>query len=563
MYPVVLSARIKVTTLAYQPLARRYRPQDFTQLTGQHTAQLALRSALRLHKVAAAIIFTGIRGTGKTTLARIVAKALNCEQPHEGNPCSQCSSCTAVTNGSHEDVMEIDGASHTSVDDIRLLQEALACKAKRSTYKVYIIDEVHMLSQSAFNALLKTLEEPRAHVIFIFATTEIGKVPATIRSRCQTFHLQKLASADMLARLQEILDHEKITWEEDALKMLVSYAEGSLRDALTLLDQVILLGEGEVNLAALQHITSHLAPQRLLALLAALVAKDGAKVWAALCIISDSGIDFKKITEELATYTRHAFIVKDIGVETTAESKSLAFADDIMRNLQDIAKASCAFDLNRIFRTLMQCRQELDGSYLDRYVFENYCLEWCFDTGLPTTTPRAELPPPATDTLVEPAAASMPPATAKLPAPPLSATQVRERVGKKIPATWQELVEHWKQTKPMQARVLEEVKPIAYSAERIELAVAENCLAARALLKEDGKQKFVRILQELFAFQGSFTVIKLEEQHAAHASLLDKKQELKNKQQQQLLDEAENAPLTAGLREKFGAKIVDVRFPQN
>ena len=570
----------KVATLAYQPLARRYRPQDFEQLTGQQTASLALRTALRLHKVAAAIIFTGIRGTGKTTLARIVAKALNCEQPQNGNPCLQCSSCTDVTKGSHEDVVEIDGASHTSVDDIRLLQEALACKAKRSAYKVYIIDEVHMLSPSAFNALLKTLEEPRSHVVFIFATTEIGKVPATIRSRCQTFHLQKLAATDMLARLQEILDHEQITWEEDALKMLVSYAEGSLRDALTLLDQVILLGKGEVNLAALQHVTSHLAPQRLLALLAALVAKDGAQVWDALRIISDSGIDFKKITEELATYTRHAFIVKDIGVARVS-SKSLALADDIMHSLQDIAKASGAFDLNRIFRTLMQCRQELDGSHLDRYVFENYCLEWCFDTGLPTTASLAELPPPVTDTPVAPAQASAssplpafaapprvskspaPSTTAKPPAPPLSATQVKEQVGEKFPATWQELVARWKQAKPIQARLLEEVKPVAYSAERIELAVAENCLAARTLSKEDGKQKFMRTLQELFAFRGSFAVIKLGEEHEATESLLDKKQELKNKQQQELLDEAENAPLTAGLRDKFGAKVVDVRFPQN
>ena len=574
--------------MTYQPLARRYRPQDFTQLTGQRTAQLALRSALRLHRVAAAVIFTGIRGTGKTTLARILAKAINCEQPNAGNPCLQCSSCAAITNGCHEDVIEIDGASHTGVDDIRVLQESLACKPQRSSHKVYIIDEVHMLSQSAFNALLKTLEEPRPHVVFIFATTEIGKVPATIRSRCQTFHLQKLATTDMLARLKEILDCEKIVWQEDALKMLVSYAEGSLRDALTMLDQVILLGEGEVNLAALQHITSHLAPRRLLDLLAALVDKDGAKVLEAMTVISDSGIDFKKITEELATYTRHAFIVKDIGVETT-EFKNLSLADEIVRGLQDIAAASGEFDLHRIFRTLIKCRQELDGSRLDHHVFENYCLEWCFDTGLPTRFAReavlplsssANMPSPATT-----AAAPAMPATptphhvdatrakatatpvsaappAVKPAPPRPAQQVRSQraATEKFPATWQELVEAWKKASPFQARMLEEAKVVAYSAARIELAIAANCVGAHALLQTAGQQKIEAKLHELFAFRGQLVIAQLDKNHAPSRSLLDKKKELQDKQQQQLLCDAENAPLTVGLQAKLGAKIIDVRF---
>lgn len=555
--------------MAYQPLARRYRPQDFTQLTGQRTAQLALRNALRAHKVAAAVIFTGIRGTGKTTLARILAKALNCEQPSEGNPCLQCSSCAAVTDGCHEDVIEIDGASHTSVDDIRVLQESLACKPQRSTHKVYIIDEVHMLSQSAFNALLKTLEEPRPHVVFIFATTEIGKVPATIRSRCQTFHLQKLAATDILARLKEILDCEKIVWQEDALKLLVSYAEGSLRDALTMLDQVILLGDGEVNLAALQHITSHLAPRRLLDLLAALVDKNGAEVLAALTAISDSGIDFKKITEELATYTHHAFIVKDIGIDTT-EFKNLSLADEVVCGLQDIAAASGAFDLNRIFRSLIQCRQELDGSLLDRYVFENYCLEWCFDTGLPTPAdmpmpPAAAVPatptPQHVDTAQTKATATSVLPT-KPPAPPLSRQQVRSQqaAAEMFPATWQQLVEACKKASPFQARQLEEAKVVAYGTERIELAVDANSLAARTLLVKEGQQKVEAKLRELFAFRGQFIVTKLEKNHAPRQSLLDKKKELQDKQQQQLLSEAENAPLTVGLQEKLGAKIVDVRF---
>ena len=568
--------------MAYQPLARRYRPQDFTQLTGQHTAQTALRNALCANKVAAAVIFTGIRGTGKTTLARILAKALNCTQPNEGNPCLQCSSCAAITDGCHEDVVEIDGASHTSVDDIRVLQESLACKPQRSSHKVYIIDEVHMLSQSAFNALLKTLEEPRPHVVFIFATTEIGKVPMTIRSRCQTFHLQKLAATDILARLQEILACEKIAWQEDALKLLVSYAEGSLRDALTLLDQVILLGEGEVNLAALQNITSHLAPRRLLDLLAALVDKDGAKTLAALTAISDSGIDFKKITEELAAYTRHAFIVKDIGSEVK-EFKSLGLADDIVRGLQDIAAASGEFDLNRIFRFLIQCRQELDGSLLDRYVFENYCLEWCFDTGLPTpadthaspaAAPAVPVPPaPPVPSAVPaapvpsaplhlPAAPVPSAAPAAQPAPPLPAKphQSPSTASDKLPASWQELVEELKKANPFHARQLEEAKVIAYSAERIELTVDENCFGARTLLVKEGQQKVEERLRKLFAFQGEFVISKLEKNHAPRQSLLDKKKELHDKQKQKLLHDAENAPLTVGLQEKLGAEIIDVRF---
>ena len=554
--------------MAYQPLARRYRPQDFNQLTGQRTAEQALRSALRLGKVAAAVIFAGIRGTGKTTLARILAKALNCEQLHEGNPCSHCDSCTAIVAGCHEDVLEIDGASHTGVDDIRVLQESLACKSQRSQYKVYIIDEVHMLSQSAFNALLKTLEEPRAHVVFIFATTEIGKVPATIRSRCQTFHLQKLASTDICTRLQEILDCEKVAWQADAIKMLAAYAEGSLRDALTMLDQVILLGDGEVNSAALQHITSHLAPQRLLDLLAALVAKDGHKVLEALTAVSDSGIDFKKITEELAAYARHAFIVKDIGVETT-EFKKLTLADEVVSGLQDIAAVSGEFDLNRIFRTLMQCRRELDGSHLDRYVFENYCLEWCFDAGLPTlavpvTTAKATSTPPLS--VPTPTPASKPAVSPMTTTPvltPVASAAPRPAATKTLPSTWEELVACWKKVKPFQARQLEEVKVLNYRPDLIELAVADNCLAARALFDVEKQQQIVAQFKELFAFQGRLVVIKQEQMHAESKSLLDNKNEQLDKHRQQLLDDAQNAPLTVALQQKFNAKVTDVRFTED
>lgn len=501
----------------YQPLARRYRPQNFSQLVGQRTAELALRNALLLDKVANAIIFAGIRGTGKTTLARILAKALNCERRQDNDPCGMCASCKAIAADCHEDVLEIDGASHTGIEDMRVIKESLACVAQRSPFKVYIIDEVHMLSASAFNSLLKTLEEPRPGVIFIFATTEITKIPKTIRSRCQTFHLQKLPGTVIKERIVHLLNHEKIDWEEDAVKTLASWAEGSMRDALTMLDQVILLGGGTVNRKSLQHITSHLPPHHILDLLEALVNKDAEKIMATLAVIDHSGIEFKKISEELASYARHAFIIKDVGHLDT-------LADEIVIRLQRIATRSGAFDLNRIFRSLVRCRRELDGSVLDRYVFENYCFEWCFDPGLPLVSP--------------------------------SKTKMENTV---LPPTWEAMVERWKKIKPFLARDLEEAKIVAYGPDLIELAVSPSCFA-RTLLKEE-KQTFVADqLREQFAFSGQFKVNRQGAEHTEKKSLLDARNRLDKIHREELISAARDDPLTAGIVEKFRAEVTDVSF---
>ena len=236
----------------YVILARKYRPQNFDDLLGQDALVQTLTNAIQNNRLHHAYILTGIRGVGKTSTARIIAKALNCIGPDgKGgptvHPCGVCENCKAITAGRHIDVMELDAASRTGVDDIREILDGVRYKPTNARYKIYIIDEVHMLSKNAFNALLKTLEEPPSHVIFIFATTEIRKVPVTILSRCQRFDLQRLKIDELMKMFHKIIAAEKINAEEEALLMLAKAADGSARDATSLLDQAISLGLGNVK----------------------------------------------------------------------------------------------------------------------------------------------------------------------------------------------------------------------------------------------------------------------------------------------------------------------------
>ena len=364
-----------IFSMSYQPLAVKYRPQNFEQLVGQTATALALSNAVRLGRIPNAIILSGIRGTGKTTVARIFAKALNCSNPQNGSPCLVCDNCQAISSGIHEDVVEIDGASNTGVDDIRALKETVIYLPQRGKYKVYIIDEVHMLSTSAFNALLKTLEEPPSNVVFIFATTEIQKIPETIISRCQTFFLEKISYDDIYSRLVWILDRESISYEDKALKIIVKEAGGSMRDALTLLDKTIVLGGGKVDLESISKISAT-GSVLCLNLLSYLQKKDTKLVFSTLLSLEDSGIELIKVIDELILLTRHSFILRDLGT-SVLESKSLGLDETEYERLIDIAKYSHPLELNTLFRLLVKCRQDLTKTDLDRYIVENYLLEWC------------------------------------------------------------------------------------------------------------------------------------------------------------------------------------------
>jgi len=320
--------------MAYTVIARRYRSQTFDDVVGQDAVAQTLKNAIQMERVAHAYLFCGTRGVGKTTMARILAKSLNCLKA-EGptvKPCLKCDSCVSVNVGEDIDVIEIDGASNTGVDNIRQLRENAAYRPARARFKIYIIDEVHMLSPGAFNALLKILEEPPDHVKFIFATTEPNKVLATIQSRCQRFDFQNISVETIGAQLERILKDEKIKYEKDLIIHLARLASGSMRDALSLLDQLISAGQQPLTAQQLNDLVGIPDRQKVMALLAGIADHDAAGVLDATEQLINSGQSSVQICDLLIQNMRDMMILQSAG----ADSKVLVLTDDEKQQLQQV-----------------------------------------------------------------------------------------------------------------------------------------------------------------------------------------------------------------------------------
>jgi DNA polymerase III subunit gamma/tau len=296
--------------MSYQVTARKWRPQTFVELVGQEHVARTLQNALRQSRIAHAYLFTGTRGVGKTTTARLLAKALNCDMGPTADPCNQCSLCQAITLGSSLDVLEIDGASNRGIDEIRDLREKIRYAPTRGRYKIYIIDEVHMLTEHAFNALLKTLEEPPPRVVFIFATTEPQKVPITILSRCQRFDFRKLASAEIAGCLGKIAEREGIQISAAALHWIARRAEGSLRDAQTLFDQVIAFCGPQVPDGDVALLLGLAGDEQILRLMQAIVGRDPRTVLDMLSQLLQRGHDARGLCRQLLECVRDMIVVK-------------------------------------------------------------------------------------------------------------------------------------------------------------------------------------------------------------------------------------------------------------
>ena len=302
-------------TTAYQVLARKYRPETFADLIGQGAMVRTLKNAFAADRIAQAFIMTGIRGIGKTTTARIIAKGMNCIGPDGTGgptvePCGQCEHCVAIAEGRHVDVLEMDAASRTGVGDIREIIDSVHYRAASARYKIYIIDEVHMLSTSAFNALLKTLEEPPAHVKFIFATTEIRKVPVTVLSRCQRFDLRRIEPEDMIGLLRKIATKENAEIADDALALITRAAEGSARDATSLLDQAISHGAGETTADQVRAMLGLADRGRVLDLMDMILRGDAAGALTELGQQYADGADPMAVLRDLAEVTHWVSVIK-------------------------------------------------------------------------------------------------------------------------------------------------------------------------------------------------------------------------------------------------------------
>lgn len=320
--------------MSHASLAARYRPQTFAEVTGQETVKAILSRAAAEDKVAPAYLLSGTRGVGKTTIARIFAKALNCVHAPTGEPCNQCEQCRRITMGNHVDVVEIDGASNRGIDDARRLREAIAYAPMEGRYKVFIIDEAHMLTRESFNALLKTLEEPPPRATFILATTEAHKFPITIVSRCQHFIFKAIPEAELVAHLTRVLNKEGIPFEENAVRLLARRAAGSVRDSMSLLGQTLALGGDHLTEASTRSVLGLAGQELYERLLNALKAQDCLAVAALTQELLERGVDLGFFLRELTTLWRNLFLIRQAGAAATA---ALDMPDAEKQRLLDLA----------------------------------------------------------------------------------------------------------------------------------------------------------------------------------------------------------------------------------
>ena len=319
--------------MAYQALYRKWRPRTFDSVIGQEAITETLKNAIERGTISHAFLFAGPRGTGKTSCAKIFAKALNCTNLQNGEPCNECENCVAADNGSMPDIMEIDAASNNGVDEIRDIRDKVKYAPTQGKYKVYIIDEVHMLSMGAFNALLKTLEEPPEHVVFILATTELQKVPATIISRTQRYNFKRISKADLEKRMKYILEQEHISYEDKALAVIAQVADGGMRDALSILDQLLSYEADKINYNDALQITGFAAKERIEQILLALLNQDTTGALTQTRLALADGASAKNILDELIDMATNSLIINKANDQ---ENNSNFLTEDFAEKIKDI-----------------------------------------------------------------------------------------------------------------------------------------------------------------------------------------------------------------------------------
>ncbi len=370
--------------MSYQVLARKYRPNNFKELVGQEVLVQTLSNAIANQKIAHSFILTGIRGVGKTTTARIIAKALNCVG-EDGSaivacmPCGVCSNCVAISGSRHQDVIEIDAASKTGVDDIRGIIDSVQYSPAIGRYKIYIIDEVHMLSNSAFNALLKTLEEPPAHIKFIFATTEIRKVPITVLSRCQRFDLRRLGVDELVIHLKNILQKESFAAEDSALNLIAEAADGSVRDLLSIADRILSHNNYQPNLpsAAVEEVLGLNDKNKIIDFVATILAGDVSGAIDQLEKFYENSTDVASLVIDLQK------IIHIITLSKTTNYQPHSFSASALLKIKELSEKTSLADLTRMWQMLLKGNVEVVNSPSQKMVMEMLLVRMCYLSSLP------------------------------------------------------------------------------------------------------------------------------------------------------------------------------------
>ncbi|NMB76876.1 MAG: DNA polymerase III subunit gamma/tau [Myxococcales bacterium] len=574
--------------MSYLVLARKWRPSTFDEVIGQEGAVRTLKNAIAQDRVAHAYLFCGARGVGKTTVARILAKALNCQQGPTAQPDNSCAVCQEIARGASPDVFEIDGASNTGVDDVRALRENAAYLPARSRFKIYIIDEVHMLSTSAFNALLKILEEPPAHVKFIFATTEPHKIPLTVLSRCQRFDFRRIPAPVIQQHLLRLCQAEKAAVDEEALRLIAREAQGSMRDSLSLLDQVLAFGGEKIGVAQVQDALG-LAPDAVLdEVCAALSAGDAGALVRRVGRLFEEGADLKRFLEGLLERVHRLILFATI----PNPEEMLDLLPEEVERLRAQAKLADPLRWHQIFEGLSRTVFDLGRHPFPRLLLECALLRLAaLDrlSGLDELTARLEevsrrlagggagpasssstsgkgprferRPSPAAPPAPGPAPrqeASPPPKEVSTPVGPPSgaaalAPECSQAGGATLSEEWQKLVGLVCRKRPALGSVLQHACPIAVSAQKVRLALEPGSFYADQLKSARNRDELARCCEEFF---GSRPQIEVETLAQAPGLSLAQAQDLEAKRnREELRRRAVEHPVVQEAIRVFGAEV--------
>jgi DNA polymerase-3 subunit gamma/tau len=544
---------------AYVVLARKWRPAQFSDIVGQSHIVRTLVNTIRLNRIHHAYLFTGSRGIGKTSIARIFAKVLRCENISDENSnfssCDQCPSCKEITAGSSVDVIEIDGASNNGVEAVREIRENAKYMPSVGSRKIYIIDEVHMLTTAAFNALLKTLEEPPAHVIFIFATTEPHKIPATILSRCQRFDYRRVTVSQIQNRLEEITQAEGIQAETGALALIARSGEGSMRDALSLLDQVIAFSGSQISIQSVRESIGIIGGQTLLGILKGIFQKDPIQALEFINQAYQQGYDLRVLTRNLIEFL-HATLLIHV---KAPHSSSSALSEDEWKELQSIAPLRSIEEIELIFQVFHQGLEWIARSPQPKIVLDVLVIKCATADALTYTEPSGKGPDtltPAPPSLITSVKKEVAPVTA-LPEPPKENRFSTEK-------TWEGLIGHIRKSRPLLASILEHSTasqfPTLNSPGEKVLAICfspQEAYFREQLQSRVYQEQFVQLSKDYFGF-----LIRLQiELRENGESLVAKKEREQKERILSIRSRAQNHPIILEAKSLFGGELgpIDIK----